>query len=248
MRRQSATLAVAALLLVAGCTALGGSGGGDATDANSDPLYETPLDTDAVVDAHVDAVRDAGTFTFETNNSYGESPSQVLVFRGDLDTGAVYVTSRSGDSPFQMYRFGNGTAYERRVDDGEVFYDDAANAVDGASNWVGEGVRVPLDLFDFAYVGTTTADGETVHVYEAEGPSSLAPSDGWLSRDDVTVESARATLEIGESGVVKRASYAFTVDDTGGTTSVSVTRTYSNLGETDLSPPAWIPTARNATA
>jgi len=254
MRRQFATLAVAALLLVAGCAALGG-GGGDPTGPNdrpgdgptADPVYETPLADAEVVDAHREALRDAGTFTLRTNNSYGQESARRTVIRGDLETDAMYASVRTGDTPLQVYRFGNGTGYRRSVSNGETTYGNVSD-IDGPSSWTDGGVQTVLELYDLEYEGATTEDGETVHVYEAEGPSSMNRSSEWFGSGDATVEAANATLRIRGDGLVVRSQYAYTVTRGGDTNSVSVTRTFTNLGDTDLTPPAWIPAARNATA
>lgn len=249
MARPATTVAVVALLALAGCTSLGGT---PSSDPQSDPVYETPLDANAVTDRHVDALRDAGTFTLDSNTSFGTADEtrghHTEVIRADLDSGRLFVVSRQTSGAFQVYRFGNGTAYERRVSGGESAYVNASGSVHEPSAWLGRGVTTAIRLYSFEYAGTDDVDDERVHVYEAEGPSSLdTPADLFGDATDPTVESARATLLVRDDGLVTRVDYEYVVTAEEWTQVSSVTRTYDDVGSTDLSPPVWIPVARNAT-
>ncbi|WP_232702454.1 DUF7537 family lipoprotein [Halobacterium wangiae] len=254
MRREIVTLAVVALLVVAGCS----SGGGDTTttpayDTEAEPVYETPLDTETVTDAHVDALRDHGTFTVDVNATWRHGSSErvrrEILVRGNLDTGAVYEHQAARGDVQQTYRFGNGTAYARFVSSGEVSYDSVTRGVGNATTYASGNLWGALELFTFDYAGTRAVDGERVHVYRADSldrsgefdPSNLGGG------ENVTVNRAEATLQFREDGTLRHADYTLQFESDGESQLTSVDLHVQRLGDTDVSPPRWIPDARNAT-
>ncbi|AHG05337.1 hypothetical protein HALDL1_12575 [Halobacterium sp. DL1] len=253
MRRTTATVAVAALLLVAGCSAGGDTTTTPAYDTDAEPLYETPLDTEAVTDAHLAALREYGTFTIDTNATWkhgdGDAVARELLVRGNLDTGAVYEHETTQGDVQQAYRFGNGTSYARLVSSGEVSYDRVLRGIGNATTYARGSLRGSLELFAFDYAGAKTVDGERVHVYHAEEldrPGEFGSS--YLGEEEnVTVNHAEATLQFREDGTLRRVDYTLDFEDDGRSRFTSITVRFQQLGDTDTSPPGWIPAARNAT-
>ncbi|WP_232702455.1 DUF7537 family lipoprotein [Halobacterium wangiae] len=250
MRRPAATLAVAALLVAAGC-----SGGGDTTttpeyDTDAEPIYETPLDAETVTDAHLDALRDHGTFTIDQNTTWEDSGGRELrtgLVRANLDSGAVYGHWKFRDDTRQTYQFADGTGYNRLVNDGELHYS-RGGARTNATGYAKGGLLV-VEVFTFDYAGTTVVDGDRVHVYQASGPdevdTSAFPSVRQL--DSATVDHAEATVHVREDGAFRRVAYTVAFENSDQLDAVSTTWRFEKLGDTDVSPPGWVSVARNRT-
>ncbi|MFC3477018.1 DUF7537 family lipoprotein [Halobacterium litoreum] len=254
MRRQFATLAVVALVLVAGCAA-GGGGDGATTapgDESGDPLYETPLNASAVADAHLAALEDAGSYTVTSNGTQtvqNTTTETSSVARGDLSSGAVATSTATSQRTVDGFAFGNGTAYQRYQTGNETEYVDASGRMGSASQYGRGTVASYVTLFDFAYAGTTTENGETVHVYEAEGTDAVnASATAFRGLNESNFRSASATMHVREDGLVTRAGYDITVSFRGTEQRLAVTQRFSALGETTVEPPAWIDDARANTS
>lgn len=256
MRRQTATLAVVALLLVAGCSAFGGGGTTTGPDdgQTGDALYETPLDAEAVADAHAAALRDAGSYTVESNatrtdSSRNQTTETSTLIRGDLDSGAIYTRTAARQQTVEGFGFANGTAYQRFATGDRVQYMNATGRLGNATQYARGTVAQFAGLFNFSYAGTSTVDGTTVHVYEASGPGALNTSaPAWSMLNESDVESAQATLHVREDGVITRAGYDITVTLQGSQQRVDVTQRFTAIGETTVEPPVWIPDARQNTS
>lgn len=222
------------------------------TTADGDPLYEVPLDASAVGDAHMEALQNAGTYTMYSNatqSSGGQNTTvdSSTIVRGDLSSGAAFTRSESRQQTVEGYAFGNGTAYRRFVMDDQVQYAQAGR-MGNATQYARSSVETFVTLFDFTYAGTQSVDGSTVHVYEAAGADRLNTSaPAFRSLNESMVDSANATLHVREDGVVTQAGYDITVTARGQTQSIEATQSYASIGETDVSPPAWIGEARSNT-
>lgn len=264
MRRQFTTLAVVALLVVAGCAA-GGSGDGtttapegsttEATETTTqEPIYEPPLDASEMADAHRTVLEDAGSYTVESNSTQetsqrnGTTETTTLV-RGDLSSGAVYTRTAARQQTIEGFGFGNGTAYQRYETSDQLQYVNASGRMGNASQYAGSTVESYVGLFNFSYAGTTTENGETVHVYEAEGASELntsAPAFGTLNESNV--DAVNATMHVRDDGLVTLAGYDLTATMQGVQQRVDVTQRFTGVGDTAVEEPAWLDEAKaNAT-
>lgn len=249
---------VAALVAAAGCNALAPTETTSEPTTTSPPapppsLYDPPLNDTAVLAAHVDALRAAGSYTLTSNTTVvasGRVERTVrTVVRGDLATGRVLVDSRSGDRVRQLYRYGNGTTYERSVAGGSSSYGAAAQQARNASAWSTAQVARALALFHFEYAGTTDGESGTVHVYRASGSGALDRTETFFDESaSATVTGAQASLHVRPDGTVVRVSYRYSTVIAGGATTVSFSGAFAELGDTDASPPVWVDTARNRTA
>jgi hypothetical protein len=250
--------AVAALVVFAGCGALdaGSETGGDATTTTRpEPppsLYDPPLNDSRVVAAHLDALRGAGSYTLRANTTIragGRTDRGArTVVRGDLATGRVLVDVRAGDRIRHVYRFANGTTYERSVAGGASSYTRLGATARNASTWATSALARALTLFHFSYAGTTDAGDETRHVYRAAGTGALdRTGTAFDEAGSTTVTSVNATLYVRPDGAVTRVAYRYSTVTGGGTTTVAYTGRFGEFGDTDASPPVWVATARNRT-
>ena len=250
MRRQLAALLVVALVAVAGCA--GGSPTANGSDASSgDPIYETPLDGDAVADAHVDALTDAGSYTIESDatqtmagqNQTVETSGEV---RGDIESGAVFSRTETSQRTIELYADGEGTAFQQFVVGNQTQYQDVSGQAGNATQYARTTVTSFVGLFDFSYEGTEDVDGETVHVYESAGADGLntsSPAFGQLNESNV--DEASATLHVRDDGVVTMAGYDVTVTVQDQTQSVNTTQRFTAVGETDVAEPDWLSEAQS---
>jgi len=261
MRRQFATLAVVALVLVAGCAAGGGDGTttvpgdntttGDGTTADG-PVYETPLNATEMADEHLAALESAGSFTVTSDaaqtaqNTTTETGTEI---RGDLSSGAVFTRTDTNRRVIEGYSFGNGTAYQRYEIGNRTQYVNASGRMGNASSYARGTVASYVPLFEFEYAGTTTEDGESVHVYEAEGTDAVNTSArAFQGLNESNFQSSAATMHVRGDGLVTRAGYDITVTLRGTEQRIDVTQRFSALGETTVESPAWLGEARGNTS
>lgn len=251
MRRQLAALLVVALVAVAGCA----GGSGPATDgSDGDAIYETPLDAEAVSDAHVDALTDAGSYTIESSATQ-DSPSRNQtvetsgVVRGDTTSGAVFSRTETTQRTVELYAGGDGTAYQRFAVGNQTQYRNASGQAGNATQYARNTVSSFVTLFDFTYAGTEDVDGATVHVYEAEGAASVnTSSPAFAQLNQSNVDEASATMHVDEDGVVRLAGYEVTVSVRDRTQSVETTQRFTAVGSTEVAEPDWLSDAQSGGA
>jgi hypothetical protein len=264
MRTQIAAIAVASLLIFAGCSA-GGDGGatttpapetttvpGDTTTAPDDgPIYESPLDAATVAQNHEAAVRDAGTFTLEStsNQSQGDQSFSVTSsIAADRSTGEYRSEQNASSRLVETYGYGNGTAYQRLEFSGETQYV-VPRQTPNASQLATGDIRSFVNAFEFEHVGSESVDGTPTDVYEASGFESLnqsAPGFGDLDEENVTSIDAR--VYVTDDGLVKQFEYGLTVDTEQGDASIAVQQRYVGVGSTTVEAPPWLDEARENTS
>lgn len=251
MRRQLAALLVVALVAVAGCAGGGGPAAGGADGSSGDPIYETPLDAGTVADAHIDALRDAGSYTIESDatqtivgqNQTVETSGEV---QGDIASGAVFSRTETSQRTVELYAGPDGATYQRFAVGNQTQYQDVSGQAGNATSYARTTVSSFVGLFNFSYAGTEDVDGETVHVYEAEGADSLntsSPAFGQLNES--AIDEASATLHVRDDGVVTMAGYDITVTVQDRTQSVNTTQRFTAIGETDVTEPDWLSEAKS---
>lgn len=257
MRRKFATIAVVALVVLAGCSAGGGGGDGTTTQAApngttasdaGDAIYQMPLNGTTVAENHEAVVAEAGTFTLvsTSNQSQGnQSVSSESTLRADYDSGAYSSTQKTRGRTVEQFVFANGSAYQRfELSSGDVRYmvpQQTANA----SQIAGGQIASFVDAFDYEYVGTESVEGTQAHVYEASGVEDLNTSaQGFSGLDTENVSDVGSTLYITEDGLVTQFGYHLSLDTGDQQASIAITQQYTNLGDTTVEPPAWIGEAR----
>ncbi|MCG1003671.1 MULTISPECIES: hypothetical protein [Halobacterium] len=256
MRKQIAAVAVAALLVFAGCSAGGNGGATTAPETTAggagDPVYESPLDAQTVAQTHESVVRDAGTFTLVSTSNRTQGGQSVSVQSStavDLATGAYFATQESPMQTVEQFGFGNGTAYQRvSTADNQTRYTIPREAPN-TSQLAGSQLESFVGAFSFSHTGSETVDGTDTHVYEASGVEDLnqsAPGLGSLDTENLT--SLTAELYITDDGLVKRFGYSLTVSTSNGEASIATDQRYVDIGSTTVSEPAWLDEARANTS
>lgn len=257
MRRQFTAVAVVALLLVSGCSALD-LGGGSAAEPNSSdtlnsagPMYEEPVDGSTVAENHEAVIDEAGSFTLEssTSQSRGEQTQSVnTTVVVDYETGELLSTQEASQRTISTYVLANGSTYQRFDSPRGTEYRIPRRPAN-ASLFASGRIEALVNAFSYSHVGTETVAGVETEVYEASGAEDLnesAPAFQTIDPENVTTLESR--VYVTEDGLVKRVEYEIRLDVDGTETSVDVTQTYSRLGETTVAAPDWLDDARENTS
>ncbi|CQH58976.1 uncharacterized protein HHUB_2872 [Halobacterium hubeiense] len=252
MRKQIAAVAVAALLVLAGCSAGGGAGTtAPGTATGADAVYESPLNGTTVAQNHEAVVREAGSFTLvstSTQTQAGQSFTREGSTAVDLDSGA-YLSNRTvrGQNVLQ-YGYGNGTAFQRVTVGNQTQYA-VPQQTPNTTQLAGDQLASFVGLFAFSYNGTESADGTTVHVYEANGVDAINESaPGFANLDTSNLTNVSSEVRVTDDGLVTEFGYSLSIDTGDGEASASLNQQYLDVGSTEVSEPAWLDEARANTS
>jgi len=262
MRKQIAAIAVAALLVFAGCSA-GGDGGttttaaettGTTVDGDGDgetPVYESPLDGATVAENHEAIVQDAGTFTLVSTSNQTQDDQSFVVNSStqvDLESGEYYSNQETQGRSVEQYSYGNGTAYQNlSISSGETQYS-VPEQTPNASDLAGSQIASFVDTFALSHAGTETVDGTETHVYEASGVEDLNESaPGFSDIDAGNITNVDAQVYVTDDGLVKRFVYSLALSTDQGNVSLAVDQQYVDVGSTTVEQPAWLDEARENT-
>ncbi|SEW29134.1 DUF7537 family lipoprotein [Halobacterium jilantaiense] len=253
MRRKLAALLVVGLVAVAGCA--GGSGpAADGNTTTGDPIYETSLDADTVTEAHIDALGDAGSYTIESEGTQTMAGQNQTVetsgeINGDMASDAVFSRTEGVQQTVELYAAGDGTAFRTFIAGDRTRYQNVSGQAGNATQYARTTVQSFVGLFDFSYEGTEDVDGETVHVYGAEGGAAVNTSSRAFGQlNESNIDAATATLRVRDDGVVTTAGYNLTVSFQGQTQSVNTTQRFTAIGDTDVAEPDWLSDAQSNTS
>ncbi|MDH5019695.1 DUF7537 family lipoprotein [Halobacterium rubrum] len=256
-RTPFALLAVVGLVAVAGCGAVLPGGdlgpGGDETDLEpADSPYTTPLENSDLLADHEAALRAAGTFTVVRNTTVTDSGADggfesLTTARVSLADGRVYETQRPPPVA-QYYRYGDGTTFTRYRTGDSYQYSRSANDSDvrSAAEWGREPVAQFLPLASLEHRGATERADGLVHVYRTTDPADVDVDalTGEASAE-ATLSAVNVTIRVHESGAVTALRLSYTVENGDRERTVETSVTYTAVGETDGSPPAWVDEARD---
>lgn len=240
--RRSLPIAVGLALLVvlAGCT-----GGG--------APYEGAPSAEQVEQSHEEALRDAGSYTYNQTVTVNASIVEVTsntTAAVELDPEAYLLQSQTGEGRFAVYAPADDRPYVRSQFGDTITYERGENeSVPNASRFVTPPVSDLSSSFDFTANGTTEVDGTTTYVYEANlstlNESAVGPVGESLAEAEAT--NATVTVYVRSDGLVKRLDYEFVVEGFGSPARLSLTLTYEDVGSTTVDEPSWLEEARTAT-
>lgn len=259
MRKQIAAIAVAALLVFAGCSA-GGDGGATTTAAettgttggDASPVYESPLDGQTVAENHEAIIRDAGTFTLVSTSNQTQGDQSFVVNSTtavDMDSGEYFSRQETQGRSVEEYGYGNDTAFRKlSVASGETQYS-VPEQTPNTSQLAGSQIASFVDAFALSHTGTEAVDGTETHVYEATGVEELNESAPGFSEIDVeNVTSIDAQVYVTDDGLVKRFAYSLSMSTDQGNVSLGVDQRYAEIGSTAVEQPPWLDDARENTS
>ncbi|MFC7098647.1 DUF7537 family lipoprotein [Halobaculum marinum] len=231
---------LALLVALAGCT-----GGG--------APYDGAPSAEEVEQGHEEALRDAGSFTYNQTVTVNASFVQVTSNTSaavELDPDTYLYRSQTGDSTVEVYAPADGQPYVRSQSGSTIRYDRAENdSVPNASRFASPPLDDLASDFDFAANGTAQVDGEQTYVYEANlstlNESAVGPIGEALADADAT--DATVAVYVRSDGLVKRVAYDFVVEGFGEPARFSLTLTYEDVGSTTVAEPSWLEEAQSAT-
>lgn len=251
-----AVLAVAAMLLLAGC---GGSGGGGETPVDGSPASGTPASTatptpemtlstvtypdglsrDGFENAtlflsnHRDAMTSGPSYAVRMDVTAGQE-TQTLRASTDPESERIRSqTDRNGELDYDIY-YADGTQYVRQVTDSGGRYGTTNATFRSAAEGLNGGqFLTTIVLLDLEATDVTRQNGETVIAYDILGPRSSAEG----------IAQASGTVQITTDGQIVAMEYDLVSSDD---RAVSVTWERTAVGETTVENPDWIDQARNA--
>lgn len=272
--RKLPIVAVALLLVLAGCT--GGGGGGAA------PATDTDAPTDAPSDAGVDsetggdtsgergsldltepevALRDAGSFTatwrFSGVDEDGVEGAVAYTYRADLDGERAHVSwtaEEGGESTTGVFETftADGTTFTRITSDDSAFYQaQPQEEFDVLAQSLGRTTIYDTDVDGLTRVGTETFDGVRVTRYElSEADAMLWAGLGTTGTepDDLAEFEVDYTVLVDGDGLARYESWSFTgTTNDGVTTSGSWAYELTDVGTTAVPDPDWLADAKAQT-
>jgi hypothetical protein len=245
---------VALLAVTAGCGAFTGpstpgttTDPGSATTTADGPAFPTGFGPEGAVDGaaalngHTNVLVATGNFTFvfvsESETADGRT-NTTLVNRVDTDRRVVLRTVDRTDAVATQYVSG-GTAFTRIEprDDRAVRYRSGTEQVRPTAATARPLVGGLMSGVDWADPERVTVDGEPAVRYTADG---LTNASAVLDVEESAVESFDATLVVGTSGVVRRASYTATYSRDGQQVTDRVEVRFEAVGSTTVREPAWV--------
>jgi hypothetical protein len=272
-RNLLAALLLSSMLVLAGCNGTGGqstsptnttaapgangtpTGTATATPPTTEPVYDTPLDSTAVLDGHNQALSSGGTFRYVQNATVRRVDPPGLIQLTNVTAGvnltsnALFVrqnVSLVGSS--QVYRNESAFAYERRVTAGEVRYQDPNSRAINTTFYKLPPIARYIRGLDYTYVGTETSDGTTLYRYTVTGTDQLTPSEHGLGViPPEKVAEIESELVVAEGGAVRSFTYDVVGNNTeGDTLRYALSLQYENVGSTAVQAPPWLDEARAA--
>jgi hypothetical protein len=223
-------LVVVALFALSGCTALPGVGG----DVNPPGVEDGELANEtALVEAHLDERGDSYEVqtTHEETAGNTTSSDETRVVVADGDTFVHRETTTAKDDTASVYEsLSNDSFTASKLPDGTFGVGSRYSA--GSSHGIPSQFDL-LRLADFQMAGATTHDGDRVARLRATSLSDDA---------DVTFELRRATLLVGDDGLVHELDYQLA--DYAGTDDFQYTVTLASTSVGGLPAPDWTSDAR----
>lgn len=238
------------------------------SEPTPEPVVEPgEIDPKAVADGHVAALRDAGSFTVRKSTSidaenesamqdvFGDAFSVSQTVRVDLDTGrGMQVNEAFGTERATYADFEENRTFVRITDgEGNVTshsYDAVGSPFESpVENRTGRAygdlvIEEWLTKIDFTVVGVESIDGEYVTRLEADGADNHGEVAVW---NDSVYERMHTTMLIDEDGVVREIHHEQTSNLTGDPMDATMTYRWTDVGSTDVSEPAWLDEAKEAT-
>jgi hypothetical protein len=268
MRRTALVVALAALLVLAGCAdvdvntsptaapsdqpvgtdspaAATPADGGTPTNEPDRGIYGGTIeDPAAAADAHEAALESAGSFTYHAAASFDLASSTSEVNRTARVTGGGDVLTVATNAPTVARRtyVGGDEAYTWSDRDGSVDVDHEAGHAGNADRYFGGSIERLLAAANLTYRKETQAGGVTADLYTAS-TGEIALEDRAVSYfDPDAVDTASLSVAIGPNGVVRAVQYRVDAEDD---RSVSLRVTYRSVGSTTQPSPEWLSEARS---
>lgn len=258
MRYAAAALAV--VVLLSGCSFLGGSGTPTGASPTGTPAGSPAADqypagyaadgvtnATAALEANTDALLAADSFFLEYNGTAISGDRTASVYSAqvvNLSADRAYVISRAGGRGSSVQYFAGGEVYVRSDPPGENntrYY--SQNASVAPREFTGRGLYGPLLRHVEWGQANRTGENDSLLFYRAESLSRAKPVLG-ENVDPGNVTDFSATLLVGPDGTVYRVTYGATIERAE-TSEVGVAITTKQVGNTTVEEPSWLDRARS---
>ena len=238
-------LAIALLLLIAGCSGAP-LDGGEGLNAGAPSLdafqYPDGYDADGVsnvtlaLETHDERLAATGGI-INVTRTYDGSEADRTTVGVDADNERVHRTRRRGDEIVHESFYRNGTMYHRTDYDDD---DDVRTRETTYRNAVGDaGLLRTIEALNFSAVDTTVADGTAVVRYEA---TELDRRTTDIADD---AESVSGELLVDEDGMVHRFEYRIVIDEGDGPRTFTGSYVVEGYGDTRVDVPDWVSDAES---
>lgn len=217
------------------------------TGSSSHPLSDATLASD-----HASVLRDAGNFTAQFNTTIRRSGTDELRTLNStvvVSTSSGEVLSRLSTTQVASqvtYVAPDGTPYQRME-----FFEGASPEYQqptsgyGVKKYVESAPEWFVNAYDYSYDGTTTVNGDSVHVYSVTSVDQLTDRSETLTGynpDNVTDIEVR--LFVTDSGLVRNLTYRLEREYEGERVTITRRKTYTALGATAVETPPWLDDAK----
>lgn len=251
-------VALVAVVLLAGCSFLGGGPGTptgqspDGPPADAAPEFPPGYGEDGVtnasaaLDTNTRSLIDAGSFFLEYNGTAISGDETATSFSAqvvNLTEGRAYVISRASGRGSSVQYFAGDRVYIRNDPPGENNTEyGSRNASVEPRDFTGRGLYGPLLRHVEWRNATWIGENQTFLKYDAKSLEQVKPVLG-RTVDRANVTDFRATLVVGADGTIYQVAYGATVEREA-TSDVGVTITTRRVGNTTVDPPSWLDEAR----
>lgn len=253
-------VALVAVVLLAGCSFLGGGpgsptatspGGGNgpgAAESGFPPGYGDSGVTNvtAALDANSEQLLSAGSFYLEYNGtavSGDRTATSNSVQIVNVSQDRAYVITRVSNRGSSVQYYAGDRVYVQNDPPGENNTQYTSREVSvGPENFTGRQLYGPL-LEHVEWGNLTTADNGSLYLYQAQSLERAKPVLG-SSVDESNVTDFRGSLLVGSDGTIYRVAYGATVErETASDVGVAITT--RKVGNTTVQEPTWLENARS---
>jgi len=240
--RKIATVLVVLTVLLAGCNTGGGGGTPTATATEADQS----VDASAVPGANATHLQNVSAVVTPTLEALSGNAELNVSIETGSESGSLYYVNDTeqqlyelgnSDGPTEVYYVDGERAAVRNATTGEVRYSNATSNVASEARFSLLFASFSIGAVEYLHweaTGTTTVDGETHYVFEADSPNMTAmdQTGSTISPDNVTGASGR--LVVGTDGVLHEGRVSIEAAETT-TTRFSL----DTSGDVDVTPPSW---------
>ena len=245
--RYVATVLVALMLVLAGCNTSGGGG----TPTQSSTEANQSVDTSAVPGANTthltntsriaSATRQAVSGTAELNISV-DSPAESKQFRYRNDSEQQRYDISGAQGLTKTYYVDGDRAAVRNATTGEVRYSNATNDIAASAAFdllVAATAISTIEYLDWEATGTTTADGETHYVFEADSVNATALNQPLVTISPNNVTAVSGRLVVGTDGVAHEGRASIETNET-----TTAEFTLDTGDDVEVTAPSWYDESR----
>lgn len=238
--RYAATVLVALMLVFAGCNT--GGGGGTPAANQTNPSVEASA-VPGVNGTQLTNVSAIATPTFEALSGNAElnvsfdsdSESGQLRYLNDTEQQLYEISGSQGAG--EVYYVDGEQAAVRNATTGEIRYSSTTNNIGSQAAFSLLFAAVSISQIEYLHweaAGTTTIDGETHYVFEADSVNETALNQPGVTFSPDNVTAVNGRLVVGTDGVAHEGSISIETDET-----ITTSFSLDTSGDVEVTAPSW---------